>query len=364
MRTRRTADVVSGATPRRATLKDVARAAGVSQSTTSRALSGGGYVAAAVRERVRRVAAELGYVPHAMARSLRTQQSWSVGVLVPDLGDPFYADLAAGIGRRARTHGYTMTLLTDDGVAEYEKTAAESFVAMRTAGVIVAPLTGRVTAFLQSQHIPVVEVERRLGGAFDSVLLDREDAARRVTDHAVSLGHRRVALLVDEARRSTLEGTCAGYRRTLETASLPLEHQLVVGADEEARRLVVDALTRRDRPTAVLTASSSLAEVLWWAAVDLGLRVPHDLSIVSLEDAPWMSMVEPPLSAVAHDGVELGRAAMDQLLARIADPEREPAHTVLGTRFVARGSTAAPSADRHTGSSLTGGPRPSGSVGG
>ena len=97
--------------PRRyVTIKDVAKAAGVSQSTTSRAMSGEGYVAAHVRERVRAVAEDLGYVPHAMARSLRKQASRSIGVLVSDLRNPFYADLAAGIAARARRLGYTMTV--------------------------------------------------------------------------------------------------------------------------------------------------------------------------------------------------------------------------------------------------------------
>lgn len=331
---------------RRATLKDVALAAGVSQSTTSRALRGVGYAAPEVRERVVAAAAELGYVPDTMARSLRKQKSWSIGVLVSDLRNPFYADLAAGVGRCAREHGYTMVLVADEGLLEVERAAAEAFVGMRAAGVVLTPLSQRVSAYLRGQHVPVVEVDRQFsGGECDSVLIDNEGAARRITEHLVSLGHRRIALLIDETEWTTGSDRLSGYRHALEESGIPVDPGLIIEGVWDAggaRRAVVDALARRVRPTAVFAANNLLAEGLWRAAHDLGLRIPHDLSIVSFDDAQWMSMVEPGVSAIAQDAHTVGAAAMEHLLARIADPAREPVQTVLDTRIIARGSTAAP----------------------
>lgn len=333
---------------RRATLKDVARAAGVSQSTTSRAMSGEGYVAAAVRERVLATAEELGYVPHAMASSLRKQVSRSIGVLVSDLRNTFYADLAAGIAAGARQRGYTMMLVDDQGSSEEEMSAARAFVGTRAAGVIVTPLSGQVSAYLLRHRIPVVEADRQFSAdACDGVIIDNASVACRMTDHLIALGHRRIALLIDETGWTTGGNRVAGYRKSLEDSGIGADQAILVPAGWDAggaHAAAIDILARRDRPTAIFAANNLLAEGVWRAANDLGLRVPDDLSIVSFDDARWMSMVSPGITAVAQDAVALGAAAMDRLLARIEEPGGEPVTVVLDAQLLPRGSTAAPRA--------------------
>lgn len=329
---------------RRATLKDVAREAGVSQSTTSRALSGEGYVAAGVRERVLAVAEQLGYVPHAMARSLRKQVSRSIGVLVSDLRNVFYADLAAGVAARARANGYTMMLVDDQGSPADEMEAARAFVATRAAGVIVTPLSGEVTAYLRRQNTPVVEVDRQFSeGASDGVLIDNASVARRMTDHLIALGHRRIVLLIDETDWTTGSDRVTGYKQALTDAGIADAMLVPAGWDVGgARKAAIDILARREHPTAIFAANNLLAEGVWRAAGDLGLRVPDDLSVVSFDDAQWMTMVSPGITAVAHDAARLGEAAVDRLLARIEHPEAEQVTVVLDAQIVPRGSTAAP----------------------
>ncbi|GAA1433337.1 LacI family DNA-binding transcriptional regulator [Microlunatus lacustris] len=332
--------------PRRATLKDVARAAGVSPSTTSRALSGEGYVAAAVRARVRRAAEQLGYVPHAMARGLRTQVSRSVGVVLPDLRRPFYADLAAGVAARARARGYTVLLVDDRGAAEDELAAARTFVSTRAAGVVVTPTSAAVTGYLLDQQVPVVEVERQLSpGRCDAVVVDHRRVARRVTEHLLGLGHRRVALLVDGTDANTGAEFTRGHADAVAAAELPADPGLLVpvGRDvDAARRATVGLLTGPDRPTALCAADEVLAEGLWRAVGDVGLRVPEDVSVASFDDAPWMDLVSPGMTAVAQDVVALGAAALDLLLARLAFPDEPPRTVVLDAELVPRGSTAVP----------------------
>lgn len=331
---------------RRATLRDVAQAAGVSQSTTSRALSGQGYVAPEVRDRVQASAERLGYVPHAMARSLRSQVSRSVGVLVSDLRNSFYADLAAGVAGRAREHGYTMMLVDDQGSAEDELGAARAFVATRAAGVILTPVTAAASSYLIDQQVPLVEVDRQFfPGRCDAVVVDNRHIAGRVTEHLLALGHRRIAMLIDETEWTTGAERSAGYLEALAAAGLPPAPELLVAVgwnSDGARRASVRLLTQRQRPTAVFAANNVLAEGLWRAVSDLGLRVPADVSIASFDDAPWMSMVSPGVTAVAQDVVALGASAVDRLLARIAEPDEAPRTVVLEAQILPRGSTAAP----------------------
>jgi LacI family transcriptional regulator len=330
----------------RATLKDVARLAGVSQSTTSRAMSGEGYVAEAVRQRVLAVADELGYVPHAMARSLRKQVNRSIGVLVSNLRNTFYADLAAGIASRARSQGYTMMLVDDEGLADVELGAAEAFVATRAAGVIVTPLSALVSTYLLKQNIPVVEVDRQFSaGRCDGVIIDNADIAKRMTDHLVDLGHTHIALLFDETNWTTGAERFAGYQRSLDESGIAADPSLVVSAGwgaDDARKATVNMLARRDHPTAVIAANNVLAEGVWRAASDLGLRIPDDLSLVSFDDAQWMSMVNPGITAVSQDAVALGGTAMDRLLDRIEHPHAEAVTVVLDSQILPRGSTAGP----------------------
>lgn len=331
---------------RRPTIKDVAEAAEVSRSTASRALTGRGYVAPAVRERVRRTAQTLGYVPDVLARNLRQQVSRSIGVLVSDLRNSFYADLASGISRQSRQRGYAMMLADDHGSIAAELEAAETFVALRVAGVILTPLSADVSEYLGRHQIPVIEVDRQFAeGKQDAVVVDNRAAAERVTSRLLGIGHRRVALLIDEMDWTTGRDRLVGYRSAFLAAGIPADDTLVVrsgwdvGAAQEVAR---GLLSTPDRPTAVFAANNVLAEGVWRAAQDLGLRIPEDVSLVSFDDAPWMTMVRPGVTAVAQDAVALGEAAVAQMFHRIENPT-SPARTVmLSVSVEQRGSTAPP----------------------
>jgi DNA-binding LacI/PurR family transcriptional regulator len=303
-------------------------------------------VAPQVRDRVREVARKLGYVPDATARHLRRQASQSVGVLVSDLSNPFYAGLAAGISQQARKRQYTMMLADDGGSPELEAEAAEAFVALRVAGVIVTPVSADVSTYLARQRIPVVEVDRQFSaGACDGVVVDNESAARTVTAQLLDLGHRRIALVIDEMHWTTGRNRLAGYRTAFAAAGLPLDDSLVVtaGWDVDAARIEVHKLLSRPAPpTAVFAANNVLAEAVWRAAAELNLAIPERLSLVSFDDVSWMSMVRPGVTAVAQDAVALGEAAISQLCERIQAPLAPVRTVLLAATVVSRGSTAPP----------------------
>ncbi|MEH0970714.1 LacI family DNA-binding transcriptional regulator [Micromonospora sp. CPCC 205546] len=331
---------------RRPTIREVAETAGVSRSTASRALTGRGYVAPAVRDRVRDVARRLGYVPDATARHLRQQASQSIGVLVSDLNNPFYAGLAAGISQQARKRQYTMMLADDGGSPEVEAEAAEAFVALRVAGVIVTPVSAQISTYLAQHRIPVVEVDRQFSvGACDAVMVDNGSAARQVTSQLLELGHRRIAMVIDEMHWTTGRDRLAGYRAAFSAAGLPLDDSLVVGAgwDVDAARIEAHKLlSRPEPPTAVFAANNVLAEAVWRAATELNLTIPDQLSLVSFDDVSWMSLVQPGVTAVAQDPVALGEAAISQLFERIQSPQAPVRTVLLSATVTSRGSTAPP----------------------
>ncbi|TDC90491.1 LacI family transcriptional regulator [Nonomuraea deserti] len=331
---------------RRPTIKDVAEAAGVSRSTVSRALTGRGYAASDVRERVLRAAAELGYVPDVMARTLKQQVSRSVGVLVSDLRNPFYAELAAGASREARERGYTMVLADTSLSAEAESEAAEALVALRVAGVVVTPNSSAVSTYLSAHGIPVVEVDRQFAaGSTDGVVVGNRVGARTATSHLVELGHRRIALFIDETDWTTGYERYQGYLEALAAGGIKVEPELVVSSGwdvADSRRRALDMLRGPDRPTAVFAANNVLAEGVWRAIGELGLRVPGDISLVAFDDTPWMSMVSPTVSAVSQNTYGLGATAVRRLSERIEMPEADSVTTVLNVRLISRESTAPP----------------------
>ncbi|MFE1646641.1 LacI family DNA-binding transcriptional regulator [Microbacterium sp. P01] len=329
----------------RATIKDVAAAAGVSRSTASRALSGHGYAAPDVRDRVRAVALELGYVVDATARSLKQRTSRSIGVLVSDLRNTFYAELASGVGAEARSAGRSIVLVDLHGVGEDELESVETLVSSRVSGVIATPVSAALAPFLARRGVPLVEVDRRFDPAgTDAVVVDNRSAARETTARLLALGHERIALLIDETEWTTGDERQRGYLDALAARRIRVDESLIVPAGwdaAQAQEAATALLSRPQAPTAVFAANNVLTEGVWRATQALDLSVPDDLSIVGFDDAPWMSMVEPGISVRRQDTLGLGAAAVRTLLGRIESPDAPVQTIVLPTVFVDRGSTSA-----------------------
>lgn len=339
----------------RATIKDVAAAAGVSRSTASRALSGSGYAAPEVRERVRSAARELGYVVDTTARSLKQRTSRSIGVIVSDLRNTFYAELASGIGVEARETRRPIVLVDLNATNEAELKAAEALVSSRVSGVIATPVSDRLAPFLSRLHMPLVEVDRRFDPqGTDAVVVDNRAAARKLTERLLALGHRNVALLIDELEWTTGKERASGFQDALVGYRQPRDHSANrVRADEAtvvaagwdvdaATAAATSLLTSLTPPTAIFAANNVLTEGVWRAAQTCGLRVPGDLSIVGFDDAPWMSMVQPGISTCRQDTQTLGAVAVRTLVDRIENPTAPVNTVVLPTEFVDRGSLAPP----------------------
>lgn len=293
----------------------------MSASTVSRALNGSGYAAAEVRRRVHAVAARIGYVPDANARTLRNRSSRSVGVLISDLRNPFYADLAAGVEQALRAAGYHMILVNDDGNPDEELQAVETFTAMRVSGVIVTPVSAKALKLLHQQGVHVVQADRQASTRHgDAVLGANKAGAQLATRHLLDLGHRRIALLIDQTKWTSGAERLAGYRAAHADAGVPVDEDLIAYTSFDpaaTRAIVARLLDSRPDVTALFAANNVLAQSAFEELQHRGVRLPDEISLVAYDDVPWMSMVRPAITTVSQHTFDFGRRCAEVLLARL-----------------------------------------------
>jgi DNA-binding LacI/PurR family transcriptional regulator len=332
-----------------ASLQEVARAAGVSISTVSRAITRPGMVNAETRERVEAAVRDLGYRPSRVARRLRVAQGLSdlVGLVIPDLQNPFFADLARGVEDDAARHGFTVLIGNSDESVEKETRYLNVMMAEAVDGIILPPTCeGRSAALdLARAGVPLVCVDRRLDKArVDTVLVDNVRGAMEATAHLIGLGHRRIGYLEGKQGVSTTRERLEGYRSALARHGIEPEPALVLSGDsrpDSARRLATELLRSPERPTALLVGNGMMTIGALEAVHAQGLRIPEDIAVVGYDDMPWARALTPTLTVVRQPGYELGSRAMELLRQRIREPERSITTVMLHPELVVRGSCGA-----------------------
>jgi DNA-binding LacI/PurR family transcriptional regulator len=319
---------------------DVARHAGVSQSTVSLVLSGKarGRVSEATQERVRRSARELGYRPNVAAQALRLGASRAVALLVPDITNPFFSRVLRGAQRAAQAAGYTVALVDTANDRRWE---AQSFEALR-AGPVDGYLlfeVSRPEALGPGQHVVLMETE---APRCPSVRFDAEGGATAAFRHLLELGHRRIGHLAATFDAPTFNLRDAARRRVLAEAGLDPDAQpraITAITIDDARDAAGPLLT--ERPTAVFCDDDIIAAGLYLAARESGVRIPGELSVIGFDDMDFARVLEPPLTTVALDGEQLGASAFELLEARMTG-RRARKRVVLPAELLVRASTAPP----------------------
>jgi LacI family transcriptional regulator len=348
--------------PDHATLDDVARAAGVSRATAARVLGGYGSVSRAASDRVSAAARELRYRPNAVARSMKSGTTRTLGVVISDIQLAFFAQAVRGIVAAARAEDFEVILANTDEDLALERAAVGVLVEKRVDGLIVAPAEPGESAHLLEAHergIPVVLFDRGSPGiTCDVVVVDNQRAAKNAVRHLIRLGHRRIAIVVEgntaltaadvvNAHLAPDAGMTSrlredGWAAALREAGLPVTDDLICGARYEradACRAAAEALCLKDRPTALVTTDETMTLGAIDAIQEAGLAIPDDISLVAFDDLPWTSLVRPPLTVVAQPVNELGVAATQRLLGRVAGFEGPPETVILPTTLILRGST-------------------------
>lgn len=288
----------------------------------------------------------LAYVPNNVARSLRAQATGAVGVLISDLANPFYAEVAHGIEQVLRARGYQMLLADSDGLADEEAAALRTFQAMRVEGVILTPATpsSDLVASLVRGGLAVVEVDRLSDdGLCDGVVVENEAGAYQATLHLLELGHRRIGLMVGETTYRTGAGRREGYARALTDAGVEFDEGLVAYTSfhaADAQTVARDLLEAHADLTALFATNTVLAQGALRATLEAGRKIPRDLSLVAFDDSDWMIFSSPTITTVAQPTQSIGREAATLLLDRLnGDLLGPPVVRELPTRFIRRKST-------------------------
>ncbi len=332
-----------------ATMKDVAAHAGVSTATVSRALAvRGSSVSIETRERVLQAVKELDYHPNHLPRNLRRRSSRIFGLVISDIGNPFFTAIARGCEDIAHEHGYRLVLSNTDEDAEREASSLEVMAAERVAGVILAS-TDQATAPIRrlvAIGIPVVALDRRIHGLHvDTVKVDNETASYEAVRHLIELGHERIAMVGGPDTVSSVRERADGYRRALRSHRLEIgDHLLRRGDLRESGgyRTTLELLSLAEPPTAIFSANNLTTIGVLRALRERGIRVPSDLSLIGFDDVPAGELVDPPLTVVVQPTYQLGARAAELLLRRVENAEAPVQEVVLSANLTIRASTAAP----------------------
>ena len=306
--------------PKPVSIKDIARAAGVSHPTVSRALAGSPLVAPATRERIQRIARELGYTPSAIARGLVSRRTASIGLVVTTIADPFIAEVAQGVEQTALDHGYSVILCNCNAEPERELACVRSLHEKRVDGIIVT--SSRVGSLyvdlLTELGVPIVLINNQHAGRYVySIRTDDLAGGRLVGEYLAGLGHRRIAYIAGPASAYSSAERLQGCRLALRERGLDVPAEWVVpgnGNPDGGGVGVARLLAGTTRPSAIFCYNDMTAFGALSALKAAGLRVPADISLIGYDDIAFARLVDPPLTTVAQAKFTLGQQAMETML--------------------------------------------------
>ena len=332
-----------------ATLKDVAQEADVSVSTVSRVFNEPDKVRKSTRERVRKAADRLGYKPSRVARRLRIQHGEAnlIGLVIPDIQNPFFADITRGVEDVARDHDYALILSNSDEDPDKQRLAVDTLKTEEVDGVIVPPVSmdDPEVKRLVDSDIAVVCVDRRMEDTrVDTILSQNKKGAYEAVNHLIQLGHERIAFIGGIPRISTSADRRAGYEKALHDQGLPVEPVLIKEGDSRRERgqYLTEELLDLDRPPTAIFTGNNLTTLGALSALNRrGLKVPEDMALVGYDDVPWAMALNPPPTVVEQPGYEMGSRAAELLLQRLNAPDRSPTVVTLQPKLTVRESCGA-----------------------
>ena len=326
------------------TVRDVAERAGVSAASVSRALSGGRGVRESVRSRVLQAAQELSYRPNRAARDLRVRCTRAIGVLIPDIENPFFTSLVCGIEDVLGKTDYSLLLASYNEDPAQEERRLEVFRAEGVCGLIFAAShsPSRLYSDLAKAGVALVAVSRDVSRLpADRVTVANQAGAHAAISHLIQLGHKRIGIVNGPLVFTTARDRQAGYELALRESGIAVDDTLVIHTDfrqscgYSAMRQFLELPTP---PTAVFTGSNLLTLGALQAIHEQHLAIPNDIAIVGFDDLPWAMSLRPPLTTVAQPAFDVGRTAAELLVARVREPGLPRRQVVLETELIVRSS--------------------------
>lgn len=331
------------------TIYEVARLAGVSVATASRALNNTGYVSKEARTRVLEAARQLNYHINVNARSLTSGKTYTIALVLPDVTNPFFPAVARGVEDAASRKGYSVILCNTDGSARKEADYLNMLRSRRVDGIIftTSELSGARISSIIGTSTAVVLVDRDLGEPYDIVKTDNVKGGFLATNHLISLGHTRIAVISGPLSLTTGLERVQGYKNALAQAGIPFDESLVVEGDfrQQGGRAAMERLIEEcgGKPStkfsAVFACNDLMAVGALTALEDHGIAVPSEVAVVGYDDIAFASVTRPRLSTVAQPKYEMGVLAAEMLLRRMANPALPRQQEVLQPMLVIRDST-------------------------
>ncbi len=328
------------------TIKDIAKRAGVSIATVSYVVNNSRWVSPELRERVQSAINELGYYPDVNARSIKTQRTSTIGLIIPDNANHFFAEIAKGVEDAGFEAGYSVILCNSNSMVEREIAYINLLLSKRVDGVVFGATSKGVehARRLVEQSIPTVIFYREVENLnIDSIRIDNVDAGFKATQHLIDLGHRKIACIQPRSPITPSAGRVLGFRKALLEAGLeadedlmPVGDNLINGGGDAVMRL----LQTKKCFTAIYSTNDAMAIGAMRAARDAGYRIPEDISIVGTDDILLARYSEPPLTTVAQPKQEAGVMAVKFLIERIEKRHEDcPREFTLPTELIIRKST-------------------------
>jgi LacI family transcriptional regulator len=308
----------------RSTLKQVAEKAGVSLGMAGRVLGNYGSFSEATKKKVTEAARALNYAPNIIARSLRTQLTKTIGVLISDITTFFWTTLVRGIQDKAGKAGYSVILCNSDDESENEQLYLATLFERNVDGLIVSPTPHNHSYLkrLARSMVPLVLVDRGVKGlVVPTIKTDNQAGAYEAVKHLIDLGHERIAIITGIPGVETSEERFAGYRQALQEKGIPLRKTLIRQGHFQKERAfaATKELVRLKRPpSAIFVSNEPMVSGCILALKESGLGIPEDIAVVGYDDPVWASYMDPPLTAVSQPSYTMGILAFDYLLAQIS----------------------------------------------
>jgi LacI family transcriptional regulator len=330
----------------RITMQDVAKRAGVSAMTVSRVVNGREGVDSETQRRVEETIRALDFVPNRIARGLVSQKTQTIGLIVPDVVNPFFAPVVRGAESAARKAGYRVLLCNSEGDLRLEREYIDDLVAHRVEGLLLAPASDRSRSSILSLlrgGFPLVLIDRALPNAdCDLIVADSANGARRLVEHLIAVGHREIAHVTDAEDTSTGRERLMGYREALEAAGIPFQSELVIQTTVDrigGYRAAQEILARVPLPTAVFTVNNMTAVGTMEALRERGLSVPKDMGLVCFDDVEHLAVLSPFLTVIDQPAETFGSLGAQLLLERMSGKaSSRPRRIVLQTDLIVRES--------------------------
>ena len=328
-------------------MRDVAEKAGVSITSVSHFINNTRPISDSLKEQIELAMTDLDFQPNALARSLRLKQTKSVGIIVPDSANPFFANVTRSIEKALFANHYNVILGNSDGDLDRALLYLKVMTERQVDGLIFIDVgaSGDVlNAALRSLNIPVILIDRIVPGVeVDYVTVTNIRGGFDATQHLISLGHRRIACLTGPRGLTASMDRVAGYRQALSEADLPLDENLIYTGDfqfesgyDGARQL----LNLSPRPTAIFACNDLMAVGVMRAAAELGIVVPSELSVVGFDDIPLAKFSAPALTTIAQPTEQIGILTANRFLKRMQNQDLPPEQQILETELLIRQTTA------------------------